>query len=117
MDINGWNLGHKARVAKHAYTLVKPILERKVLYFLRFKMSYFKNSFYQLLGELSIRLIGSMELTNFVKKNLWNFQLNTKVAQQSHEDQPLLDQIEDSNAFCEGGKSHHWTFRWKKSLL
>ncbi len=67
------NLGHEARVVKRAYTLIKPVLKRKVSYYLRLKMSYFKDSSYQLLGELSIRLIGLIELTNSVGKNLWDF--------------------------------------------
>ena len=28
------NLGHEARVAKHAYTLVQPVVRNKVLFFL-----------------------------------------------------------------------------------
>ncbi len=64
------NLGYEARVMKRAYTLVKPILERKILYFSRLKMFYLKDSSYQLLGKLSIRLIGSTKLTNSVKENL-----------------------------------------------
>src|SRR6266498_104653 len=64
------NLGHEVRVAKRAYTLVKPILRRRVPFFLRLKMSYLKDSSYQLLGELSISLIGSTELTDSVRKNL-----------------------------------------------
>ena len=80
MDEAQLNLGHKARVAKRVYTLVKPVLGRKVPFFLRLKMSYLKDSSYQLLRELSIRLIGSTKLTNAVRKNLWDFQLNTEVA-------------------------------------
>src|SRR6266508_2406644 len=68
MDEAQPNLGHEARVAKRAYTLVKPVLERKVPFFPRLKMSYLKDSFYQLLGELSISLIGSTELTDSVGK-------------------------------------------------
>ncbi len=64
------NLGHETRVAKQAYTLVKPVLERRVPFFPRLKISYLKDSSYQLLEELSIRLIGSMELTNSVGENL-----------------------------------------------
>ena len=73
------NLGHEVRVAKQAYIFVKPVFERKVLYFSRLKMSYLKDNSYQLLGELSIRLIGLIELTNSVGKNLWDFQLNTEM--------------------------------------
>ena len=64
------NLGHEARVMKRAYTLIKPILKRKISYFLRLKMFYLKDSSYQLLEELSIKLIGSTELINSVKENL-----------------------------------------------
>ena len=64
-------------------------------------MSYLKDSSYQLLGELSLELIGSTELTDSVRENLWDFQLNTEVAQQSHEDQLSLDQVEVLNASCE----------------
>jgi len=64
------NLGHEVRVAKRAYTLIKPVLERKVPFFPRFKISYLKDSFYQLLRKLSIRLIGLTELTDSVGKNL-----------------------------------------------
>src|SRR6266498_5168775 len=88
------NLDHEARVAKRAYTLIKPVIERKVPFFSRLKMSYLKDSSYQLLGELSLRLIGSTELTDSVGEDLWDLQLNTEVAQQSHEDQPLLDLVE-----------------------
>ena len=95
------NLSYEARVTKQVYTLVKSVLERKVLYFPRLKIFYFKNSSYQLLGELSIRLIGLTELTNSVRKNLQDFQLNTKVVQQSDEDQPSLDQVEILNVSCE----------------
>src|SRR6266498_4788205 len=70
MDEAQPNLGHEARVAKRAYTLVKPVLGRKVPFFPRLKMSYLKDSFYQLLGELSISLIGSTELTDSVRENL-----------------------------------------------
>ncbi len=80
MDEAQPNLGHEVRVTKRAYTLVKPVLERKVLFFPKLKMSYFKDSSYQLLEELSIRLIGLTELTDSVRKDLWDFQLNTKVA-------------------------------------
>src|SRR6266542_1539104 len=97
------NLGHKVRVAKQAYTLVKPILRRKVPFFLRLKMSYLKDSSYQLLRELFIRLIGSTELTDSVGKNLWDFQLNTKVAQQSHENQLSLDLVKILNVSSEDG--------------
>ncbi len=34
---------------------------------------------------------------------MWDFQLNTKVAQQSHEDQPLLDLVEILNISSEDG--------------
>src|SRR6266496_1110511 len=91
MDEAQPNLGHEARVAKRVYTLIKPVLGRKVPFFPRLKMSYLKDSSYQLLEELSLKLIGSMELTDSVGKNLWNFQLNDEVTQQSYEDQPLLD--------------------------
>src|SRR6266542_2872797 len=64
------NLGHEARVMKRVYTLVKPVLGRKVPFFLRFKMSYLKNSSYQLLGKLFIRLIGLMELIDSVREDL-----------------------------------------------
>jgi len=65
------NLDHKVRVVKRAYTLVKPVVRRKVLFFLRLKMS---------LKELFIRLIGSTELTDSVGEDLWDFQLNSEVA-------------------------------------
>src|SRR6266542_265307 len=106
MDETQPNLGHEARVAKRAYTLVKPVLKRKVSFFPRLKMSYLKDSSYQLLRELSISLIGSTELTDFVGENLWDFQLNTEVAQQSYEDQPSLDLVEILNVSSEyGGES------------
>src|SRR6266498_2770935 len=98
------NLSYEVRVAKRAYTLVKPVFERKVSYFLRLKMFYLKDSSYQLLEELSIRLIGSMELTNFVRENLWDFQLNTKVEQLSHEDQLFLNQVKILNVSYEDGE-------------
>ena len=101
MDETQLNLGHEARVAKRAYTLVKPVLERRVPFFPRLKMSYLKDSSYQLLGELSIRLIGSTELTDSVEKNLWDFQLNSKVAQQVYEDQLSLDLVEILNVSSE----------------
>src|SRR6266498_2385784 len=104
MDETQPNLGHEARVAKRAYTLVKPVLGRKVLFFPRLKMSYLKDSSYQLLEELSISLIGSTELTDSVGENLWEFQLNTEVAKQSHEDQPSLDLVEILNVSSEDGK-------------
>src|SRR6266542_3873404 len=103
MDDTWPNLGHETRVAKRAYTLIKPVLERKVLFFLRLKMSYLKDSSYQLLGEFSISLICSMELTDSVRENLWDFQLNSEVAQQSHEDQPSLDLVEILNVASEDG--------------
>src|SRR6266508_3377698 len=96
------NLGHEVRVAKRAYTLVKPVLGRKVPFFSRLKISYLKDSSYQLLGELSISLIGSTELTDSVGEDLWDFQLNTEVAQQSHEDQLSLDLVEILNVSNEG---------------
>ncbi len=34
---------------------------------------------------------------------MWDFQLNTKVAQQSHEDQPSLDLVEILNVSSEDG--------------
>src|SRR6266542_671236 len=101
MDEAQPNLGHEARVAKRAYTLIKPVLGRKVSFFPRLKMSYLKDSSYQLLGELSLKLIGSTELTDSVGKDLWNYQPNSEVAQQPHEDQLFLDQVEDLNASCE----------------
>src|SRR6266508_2475191 len=101
MDETQPNLGHEARVAKRAYTLVKPVLGRKVPFFPRLKMSYLKDSSYQLLGELSIGLIGSTELTDSVRENLWDFQLNIEVTQQLYEDQLSLDQVEVLNASCE----------------
>src|SRR6266540_615125 len=101
MDETQPNLGHEAKVAKKAYTLVKPVLGRKVPFFPRLKMSYLKDSSYQLLGELSISLIGLTELTDSVEENLWDFQLNTKVAQQSHEDQSSLDLVEILNVSSE----------------
>ncbi len=67
-------------------------------------MSYLKDSSYQLLGELSIRLVGSTKLTNSVKENLWDFQLNDEVVQQSYEDQPLLDLVEILNVSSEDGR-------------
>ena len=67
-------------------------------------MSYLKDSSYQLLEELSIRLIGSTELTDSVRENLWDFQLNTEVLQQSHEDQPSLDLVEILNISSEDGR-------------
>ena len=79
MDEAQPNLGHEARVAKRAYTLIKPVLGKKVPFFLRLKISYLKDSSYQLLGELSIRLIGSIELTDSVREDLWDFQLNSEV--------------------------------------
>src|SRR6266496_2554637 len=103
MDEAQLNLGHEARVAKRAYTLVKSVLGRKVPFFPRLKMSYLKDSSYQLLGELSIRLIDSMELTDSVGEDLWDFQLNTEVAQQSHEDLPSLDLVEILNVSSEDG--------------
>src|SRR6266540_5588059 len=106
MDETQSNLGHETRVAKRAYTLVKPVLEIKVPFFLRLKMSYLKDSSYQLLGELSISLIGSTELTETVGEDLWDFQLNTEVAQQSHEDQLSLDLVEILNVSSEDGESH-----------
>ena len=69
-------------------------------------MSYLKDSSYQLLGELSIGLIGSTELTDSVGENLWDFQLNTEVVQQSHKDQPSLDLVEILNVSSEDGESH-----------
>src|SRR6266540_3982447 len=97
------NLGHEARVAKRAYTLVKSVVGRKVPFFPRLKMSYLKDSSYQLLGELSISLIGLTKLTDSVGEDLWDFQLNTEVTQQSHEDQPSLDLVEILNVSNEDG--------------
>ena len=106
MDEAQPNLGHEARVAKRAYTLIKPVFGKKISFFPRLKISYLKNSSYQLLGELSIRLIGSTELTNSVEEDLWDFQLNTEVAQQLHEDQSSLDLVEILNVSSEDGESH-----------
>ena len=64
------NLGHKVRVAKWAYTLVQPVIRNRIPFFSRLKMSYLKDSSYALLGELSLRLIGSTELTDSVRENL-----------------------------------------------
>ena len=110
------NLGHKARVAKRAYTLVKPVLGRKVPFFLRLKISYLKDSFYQLLEELSIRLIGSTKLTDSVGENLWDFQLNTEVVQQSHKDQPSLDLVEILNISSEYGEKSSLNISLEKIL-
>src|SRR6266542_4914289 len=46
MDEAQLNLGHKARVAKRAYTLIKPVLGRKVPFFSRLIISYLKDSSY-----------------------------------------------------------------------
>ena len=70
MDEAQPNLGYETRVAKRAYTFVKPVLERKVLFFPRLKMSYLKDISYQLLKELFIKLIGLTELIDFVKEDL-----------------------------------------------
>src|SRR6266542_342183 len=114
MDEAQPNLGYEARVAKRAYTLIKPVLGRKVPFFPRLKMSYLKDSSYQLLGELSIRLIGSMEFTDSVREDLWNFQLNTEVTQQSYEDQPLLDLVEILNVSSEDGEESSLNILQKK---
>ncbi len=53
MDETQPNLSHEARVTKQVYTLVKPVMRRKVPYFLRLKISYLKDSFYQFLGSYS----------------------------------------------------------------
>src|SRR6266540_871316 len=103
MDETQPNLSHEARVVKRAYTLVKPVLERRVPFFLRLKISYLKDSSYQLLEELSISLIGSTKLTNSVGEDLWDFQLNSEMAQQSCEDQPSLDLVEILNVSSEDG--------------
>src|SRR6266542_6171032 len=95
------NLDHEARVAKRAYTLIKPVIGRRVPFLPRLKMSYLKDSSYQLLGELSLKLIGSTELTDSVGEELWDYQPNREVAQQPHEDQLSLDQVEGLNASCE----------------
>src|SRR6266508_3300823 len=110
------NLGYEVKVTKRAYTLVKPVLRRKVPFFLRLKMSYLKDSSYQLLGELSLSLIGSTELTDSVRENLWDFQLNTKVAQQSHENQPSLDLVEILNVSSEDGKKSSLNISLEKVL-
>src|SRR6266498_118787 len=101
MDEAQLNLSHEARVAKRAYTLVKPVLGRKVSFFPRLKMSYLKDSSYQLLGELSISLIGSTKLIDSVREDLWDFQFNSEIVQQSHEDQPSLDLVEILNVSSE----------------
>ena len=98
------NLSYEARVAKRAYTFIKPVFGKKVPFFSRLKMSYLKDSSYQLLGELSIGLVGSTELTDSVGEDLWNFQLNTEVTQQSHENQPSLDLVEILNVSSENGR-------------
>src|SRR6266542_2033186 len=103
MDKTQPNLGHEARVAKRAYTLVKPVLEKKVPFFPRLKMSYLKDSSYQLLGKLSINLIDSTELTDSVGENLWDFQLNTEIEQQTYKDQPSLNLVEILNVTSEDG--------------
>ncbi len=64
------NLDHKARVVKQVYILVKPVLKRKILYFLKLKISYLKDSSYQFLGKLFIKLICLIKLTNFMGKIL-----------------------------------------------
>src|SRR6266542_4135278 len=110
------NLGHEMRVAKRAYTLVKPVLERKVLFFPRLKMSYLKDSSYQLLEELSIRLIDSTELTDSVEEDLWNFQLNSEVSQQLHEDQPSLDLVEILNVSSKNGRESSLNILLKEVL-
>src|SRR6266540_2453858 len=79
MDEAWPNLGHEARVAKRTYTLVKPVLGRKVPFFPRLKMSYLKDSSYQLLGKLFLKLIGLTELTDSVGEDLWNYQPNSEV--------------------------------------
>ncbi len=116
MDEAQPNLGHEARVAKRAYTLVKPVLERKVPFFPRLKMSYLKDSSYQLLEELSIRLIGSTELTDSVEEDLWDFQPNSKVAQQSHENQPSLNLVEILNVSSEDGEESSLNISLKEVL-
>src|SRR6266540_4395832 len=40
------NLGHEVRVAKRVYTLVKPVLGRRIPFFSRLKISYLKDSSY-----------------------------------------------------------------------
>ena len=67
-------------------------------------MFYLKDSSYQLLRKLSISLIDSTELTDSMGENLWDFQLNTEMAQQSHEDQLSLDLIEILNVASEDGE-------------
>ncbi len=67
-------------------------------------MSYLKDSSYQLLGELSISLIGSTELTDSVEEDLWDFQLDSEVAQQSHEDQSSLNLVEILNVSSKDGR-------------
>ncbi len=79
-------------------------------------MSYLKDSSYQLLEELSLSLIGSTELTNSVGENLWDFPLNTKVAQQSHEDQPSLDLVEILNITSKDGRESSLNISLKEVL-
>ncbi len=64
------NLGHKARVAKWVYTLIKSVMRNKVSFFPKLKMFYLKNNSFQLIGKMSIRLMGLTKLTNSVGKNL-----------------------------------------------
>ena len=67
-------------------------------------MFYLKDSSYQLLEELSIRLIDSMELTDSMREDLWDFQLNSEVVQQPHEDQLSLDLVKILNVSSEDGR-------------
>jgi len=64
------NLGHEVRIAKRAYALIKSVIRNKVSFFPKLKMSYLKNNSFQLIGKMSIRLMGLTELTNSVRKNL-----------------------------------------------
>jgi len=74
------------------------------------------NSFYQLLGELSISLISSMKLTNSVGENLWDFQFNDEVTQQSHENQPSLDLVEILNITSKDGRESSLNISLKEVL-
>ena len=79
-------------------------------------MSYLKDSSYQLLGKLFIKLIGSTELTDSVREDLWDFQLNSEVAQQSHEDQSMLDLVEILNVSSEDGRESSLNILLKEVL-
>ena len=64
------NLGYEVRVAKQVYTLIKSVMRNKVSFFPKLKISYLKNNSFQLIGKMSIRLMGLTELTNSIGKNL-----------------------------------------------